>query len=77
MSFLYYRELFHDQYRFGYKSCFVSVSESNIPPVPSETSLDNISQCNDDPQPKNKGIVRKYFILPKLILFKKLLQLCH
>ena len=58
---------------------FVFVSESNIvlPPVSSLTSLDNISQCSDDPQPKSKGIVGECFILSKLILFKKLLQFCH
>ena len=76
---MYYRGLCHDQYRFGYKSCFVFISESNIvlTSISSLTSLDDIGQSSDDPQPKNKGIVGEYFILSKLVLFKKLLQLCH
>ena len=59
--------------------CFVSVSDSNmvLPPIPSLISLDDISQCSDDPQPKNKGNVGECFILSKLILFMKLLQFCH
>ena len=60
-------------------TCFVFVSDSNIvvPSISSLTSLDNISQCSDDPKPKNKGNVRECFILPKLILFTKLLQFCR
>ena len=33
-----------------------------LPPISSLTPFDNISQCSDDPKPKNKGIVRTTII---------------
>ena len=41
------------------------------------TNKDNISQCSDDPHPKNEGNVGECFILSKLVPFKKLLQYCR
>ena len=61
------------------KSFFIFISESNIvlPSISSLTSLDDIGQYSDDPQPKSKGIIGKCFILSKLVPFKKLLQFCN